>query len=251
MLDSRERFSPIADLYQRFRPSYPGQLVDWILGTTRLAPPASVADVGCGTGVSTRLFAERGFDVVGVDPNEAMLASARERGGASYRVGEAAATGLPNGSVDLVIAAQAFHWFDSPAALPEFWRILRPGGWCSAFWNLRGSSPFLDEYDRFLRAHSTEYGVLLKPAAALQSIRDSPGVVDVREAEFAHVQVLDREGLFGRAHSSSYVVHGVDDRDAFDRGLGELFDRYQTGGRVEFRYRTAAICWRLVEPGRV
>ena len=70
-------------------------------------------------------------------------------------------------------------------------------------------------------------------------------MADTSEAEFPSRQLLDREGLHGRAHSSSYVVHGVADRVAFDRALGDLFDRHQSGGTVEFLYRTIAVCGRL------
>lgn len=244
-LDSRVRFSATADAYHRYRPTYPPELVDWIIETAGLRPQAVVADVGCGTGISARLFAQRGFDVVGIDPNEAMLRHAREQGGARYLCGEATATGLAGGSVDLVTVGQAFHWFDVPATLAELRRIVRPGGSCAAFWNLRADTPFLREYDALLRAYSREYDVLLKPEATLLLLRSAEGVAGAQEAEFAHVQVLDRSGLFGRAHSSSYVAHGVDDPEGFDRALAELFDRHQSGGRVEFRYRTLALCWRL------
>jgi hypothetical protein len=70
-------------------------------------------------------------------------------------------------------------------------------------------------------------------------------VADTSEAEFPNRQLLDREGLHGRAHSSSYVVHGVAEPAAFDRALGELFDRHQTAGTVEFTYRAIAVCCRL------
>jgi SAM-dependent methyltransferase len=245
MIDSRERFSAAADLYHRYRPSYPDALFGWIEQTTGLRPPARVADVGCGTGISSRLLAARGFEVIGVDPNEAMLAHARAAGGARYCQGSASETGLANESIDLVTVAQAFHWFDVPVALAEFRRVLRSPGWCAAFWNLRRPSPFMDDYDRLLRAHSREYEVLLKPEPTLQAIVKAEGVADTSESEFPNRQLLDREGVFGRAHSSSYVVHGVADPAAFDRALGELFDRHQSGGTVEFPYRTVAVCCRL------
>jgi len=162
-----------------------------------------------------------------------------------YRQGTATETGLPDGSVDLVTVAQAFHWFDVPAALAEFTRILARPGWCAVFWNLRRSSPFMDDYDAILRAQSSEYEVLLKPEATIQSIVKAKGVADVRQAEFPNRQLLDRDGLFGRAYSSSYVIHGVADPEGFNRALGEVFDRHQAGGTVEFLYRTVAVCFRL------
>jgi ubiquinone/menaquinone biosynthesis C-methylase UbiE len=244
--DPRERFTAAADLYHRHRPSYPAALIDWILTTASLVPPAKVADIGCGTGISTRLLADRGFDVVGVDPNEEMLARARDAAGARYQKGEAAATGLPDRSVDLVTVAQAFHWFDVPRALAEIARILRPGRWSAAFWNVRAlTTAFMVEYDELLRRYSHEYAILESHEQAGRRIAASPGVLDLREAEFASAQRLGLESFLGRVYSSSYVIHGVEDRDVFARALGDLFDRHQKSGIVELRYRTVGLCWRV------
>jgi SAM-dependent methyltransferase len=240
-LDARERFSQAADAYHRFRPSYPGELIDWILETTGIAHGAPVADV-------TRLLAERGLETIGIDPNEEMLAFAREAGGPPYLRGEAVATGLADKSVELVSVGQAFHWFDIPKALREFKRILTEDGWCAAFWNVRRLAPgFMQDYDALLRAHSSEYAILDKPAKTTETLTAAIGVRDAREAEFAYAQRLDREGLLGRAHSSSYVIHGVADQAGFERALGELFERHQRDGNVSFDYRTLGLCFRIGE----
>jgi SAM-dependent methyltransferase len=237
------RFSATAERYHAYRPSYPPALVDWILGLPGLPARPQVADVACGTGITMRLFAARDCDVVGVDPNEDMLAFARADSGAHVVQGVAEATGLPGGSVDLVTVGQGFHWFELEAALAETARILRPEGWAAAFWNTRAHSPFLEGYERLLQEASSEYTRIRTPEATIEAIRAAPAVRSVREAEFANAQVLDRAGLFGRAHSSSYVAHGVEDRERFDRALGDLFDAHQAGGEVEFAYRTLAIAW--------
>lgn len=243
--DSRERFTETAPLYHRYRPGYPDALVDWMLERAALRPPATVIDVGCGTGIATRLFVARGFRAIGVDPNEEMLAYARSLGGARYVRGEAAATGLRGASADLVIVAQAFHWFDVPVALAEFARILRPGSSCAAFWNLRAEGPLLDEYECLLRQASVEYEGLPKPWQTLDRIRASAGVEGISEAEFHHVQRLDREGFFGRVHSSSYVAHGLRDPATFHRALDEMFDRHQRDGHIDIEYRAVALLWRF------
>src|SRR4051794_5837957 len=77
VLDPKERFSATAAIYGQYRPSYPAELFDWLERVTGIVPPARIADVGCGTGIATRQLAARGYDVVGVDPNEDMLARAR------------------------------------------------------------------------------------------------------------------------------------------------------------------------------
>jgi ubiquinone/menaquinone biosynthesis C-methylase UbiE len=246
--DPHTRFTATAERYHAYRPSYPPALVDWVLALPGLPERPVVADVACGTGITTRLFAARDCEVIGVDPNEEMLAYARA-GGARVSKGTAEATGLPSATVDLVTVGQGFHWFDLEAALRELARILRPSGWCAAFWNTRARSAFLDGYERLLLESSTEYARIKTPEQTIEEIRAAPGVASVRTAEFANAQVLDRAGVFGRAHSSSYVAHGVADREGFDRALAELFDAHHTAGVVEFAYRALVIAWQPAAAG--
>lgn len=241
-----ERFAATADNYVRFRPGYPPALIDRVIEATGVHPPAPVLDLGCGTGISTRAFASRGFNAVGVDPSEAMLDHARREGGATYQRGEATATGLADRSVRLVISGQAFHWFDLTTTLAELRRVLVPDGWCSAFWNIRARSAFLDDYEALLRRTANEYENRPKPLPTIDAIKARPEVTSVRDIELSNRQELDREGLIGRAFSSSYVAHDVADRADLERGLGELFERHSRNGRVDFVYRTVAVAWQIV-----
>ena len=243
--DPRDRFSAIAESYDRYRPSYPDALIDWLLATAGLAPGDRIADVGCGTGKSARLLAARGYSVIGIDPNAAMLAVARRRGGAEYRQGEATATGLAAASVALLTVGQALHWFDLPAALGEFRRVLVPDGWGAAFWNLREATPAMTAYDRLLREYSTEYGQITRGEDTLAALAATPGLRDFTEAAFPYRQTFDREGLRNRAFSSSYVQHGVGDREGLVRELEALFDRHQVDGRLDFPYQTRVAAWRF------
>jgi ubiquinone/menaquinone biosynthesis C-methylase UbiE len=250
-VDSKLRFSATVDAYERYRPSYPDELITWLARLAGIVPGDTVVDLGAGTGISSRLFAAGGFHVTGVEPNEAMRERAEARGadGAGsvrYRRGEASATGLEPACTKLAIAAQAFHWFDVPATMAELRRILAPGGRAAACWNDRATSPFLDAYEALLQKHSAEYRQMRSPSEAIARIRAAAGVEDVQEATFANHQRLDRESFVGRVYSSSYVVHGIDDRDAFDRELAAIFDAHVDGvGVVDFAYRTVAIAWRL------
>ena len=242
--DPRERFSGAAERYARFRPSYPDALVDRVVADAGLRPGAPVADVGCGTGLFTRLLAARGLDVVGIDPNEDMLAEARVGGGgARYARGEAAATGLADASVSLVAVAQAFHWIPVDAAIAEFARVLRPGGRVAAIWNLRDRGGFMDAYDALLRRYSREYGVLESWEETLDRLRAHPRADLGRDFEAENAQSFDLEGLLGRAWSSSYVFRGVSDREGFDAAVAHLFAAHARDGRIEFRYRAVAFAF--------
>jgi SAM-dependent methyltransferase len=244
-VDPRQRFSGAASGYARSRPSYPAPLVDWVLAETAVGPRDRVVDVGCGTGIFTRLLAARGLDVVGIDPNRDMLAEARAAGSPpEYRRGEAEATGLDDASVALVTAAQVFHWLDADRALAEFRRILRPGGHAAAIWNLRGEGKLMAEYDVLLRRFSSEYSVLESWDACLARLRAHPEVAAPRELATPNAQLLDFEGFHGRAWSSSYVRHGVEDATGFDAALRALFEAHARDGVVQFPYRAKALVFR-------
>jgi SAM-dependent methyltransferase len=237
----------MASTYARYRPSYPASVVDRVLAEARVGPADRVADVGCGTGILTRLLADRGLEVVGIDPSEDMLAEARSVGGqAEYRRGEAAATGLDDASVTLVTAAQAFHWFDADAAIGEFHRILRPGGHVAAIWNIRGESPFLSDYQALLRRFSSEYAVIESWEETLARLRVHPRVEAPRELEAPNAQVFDLDGLRGRVWSSSYVRHGVSDHEGFDAALRAVFAAHAREGAIEFPYRTVALVFGIL-----
>src|SRR5580765_1149408 len=132
---STERFSHLAVNYAKHRPTYPAAAIDWMTACIGAAPLSLfaprkeafrgaksdsllVADLGAGTGISTRLLAERGIPAVGIEPNEPMRTQAEKTpwpgpGPAPrYQEGTGEATGLPDASCDAVLAAQAFHWFD-------------------------------------------------------------------------------------------------------------------------------------------
>lgn len=242
MKDPRQRFTTVAEDYERFRPSYPDAFVNWLFEDAGLEAGDRAADIGCGTGVSTRLLAKRGLSVVGVEPNEAMRAVAERLGGPRYVSGQAESTGLEGGAFALVCAAQAFHWFRLDAALPEFSRLARPGARCAAFWNVRADTPFLRDYEALLRRRSTDYDCVPKPRETIESIAGR--VQDARRAAFPNLQKLGLQGLLGRARSASYVALGVSDRDAFESELCELFDRHEKNGVVDFAYETTALTWK-------
>ena len=128
----QDHFSQLAARYARARPTYPPALFTELARLTR--DHASAWDCGTGNGQAAMGLAEHFRSVVATDPSEAQLSKARPDPRITYRLGGEASSGLPPGSVDLVTAAQAAHWFDLAAFYSEARRVLRPGGvialWC-------------------------------------------------------------------------------------------------------------------------
>lgn len=127
----QDHFSGVAAGYQEFRPGYPPALFACLAG---LAPRRQRAvDLGCGSGQATVALAEWFDEVVGIEPSAEQAARATPHPRVSYLLAPAEATGLPEASADLVVAAQAFHWFDPERLHPELARISRPGAVFAAF----------------------------------------------------------------------------------------------------------------------
>ena len=122
--DPTKRFSDRVDNYIKYRPSYPAEVLDYLAEKCGLAVDAPIADVGSGTGIFSTLLLARGYKVYAVEPNASMQGAAvRQFSGNDNFIpiaGTAEATTLADGSVDLVVCAQAFHWFDAVKTRIEF-----------------------------------------------------------------------------------------------------------------------------------
>jgi len=254
--DPLRRFTDRVADYARTRPSYPPELVRLLREEVGLRPEHVVADVGSGTGILTALLLAQGNVVYAVEPNRAMAAAAHDAlgGNVSFRDvdGRAEATGLAPASVDLIVAAQAFHWFDPARTRLEFRRILRPGGFVVLVWNIRSvdATPFLRDYEAFLREWGTDYKEVssrYQDEAAMAELF-GPGGYETRRFEYR--QTFDLDGLRGRLLSSSYTPRPGDPRrEAMLASLPGLFARHQEGGQVAFAYDTWAYYGRLQAPG--
>lgn len=210
------------------------------------------ADIGAGTGISTRLLMERGINVHAVEPNAAMrekgeagsAAFAQESGCAAesrWHETTGEATGLPSAYVSLVLCAQSLHWLDATSAMVEFARILVPGGAAVAVWNVHDvRDAFMASYRELVMRHAKD--VPRSPwfrndACALAGpLAAGAGFVGYTLREFPMEQPLTLEGLIGRAASSSYMPQTGPARDAADADLTALFFQHERGGVVTMRY---------------
>ena len=127
-------FGAEAAAYERGRPSYPPEAIDWLLPTGA----RDVLDLGAGTGKLTTRLVERGLNVVAVDPIAEMLeVLSTSLPDTPALLGTAEEIPLPDASVDAVLVAQAWNWVDPARAIPEVARVLRPGGRLGLVWNTR------------------------------------------------------------------------------------------------------------------
>jgi SAM-dependent methyltransferase len=241
--DAAARFSRRADDYVRGRPGYPEGLFDAVVAHGGLAPGATIADLGAGTGLSTEPLLRRGFRVVAVEPNQAMRAALASRlggePGLEVVAGSAESTGIPDRSVDLALAAQAFHWFDAERTRAELRRILRtPESRVALVWNARRASgtPFVEAYERLLLEHGTDYREVGHRGVGRDRLTKFFGG-SFEERRFDNAQRLDFAGLSARLLSSSYVpAAGQPGHDDMMVALRILFDEHTEDGAVEILY---------------
>ncbi|KAF1689572.1 class I SAM-dependent methyltransferase [Pseudoxanthomonas koreensis] len=249
-LASTTRFSDRVADYVRYRPDYPEALYAWLRDEMDVQPSWKVADIGAGTGISSKLFLDAGHEVLAVEPNAAMRQAAAGWLGANPRFapvdGSAEATTLADASVDLVSAAQAFHWFDPQAVKPEWRRILRrhadgTPGLVAVYWNSRRleGTAFLEGYERLLLDYGLDYSSVAERYGDDADMQRwfGPGLRGM--ARFPHGQRLDLEALRGRLMSSSYAPREGHPRHApMLAALEQLFADTAIDGHVDFDYDT-------------
>lgn len=244
-------FSAKVAHYLASRPAYPDALFERLSALGVLPPEARVADIGAGTGLLTRGLLERGHRVVAVEPSDEMRAAADARlaawGGYRSVAGTAEASTLAPQSVDLITAAQAFHWFDIPLARREFQRILRPGGQVALIWNDRLHDDPLHAAldDVFAEFGGAKRGALL----AHEDLSKVPlffGDAATHTIELPNEHRLDGAGLASLVFSRSYMPAPDSAAGAAARQrVDALFARHAQAGEVAVRYRTVAIAGRL------
>lgn len=224
-------FGEVAYAYDRARPGYPKAAAQWLTG-----PACSVLELGAGTGKLTRELVGLGHDVLATDPDDRMLVVLAERvPQARVATGGAEEINLPDRSVDVVVCAQAMHWFDLPRAVPEIARVLRSDGVLSMVWNERDDSiPWV----RRLNALMGRQDVGFEPATLLAA---HPEVQIVAEESFRHWQAMTREQLAEMVSSrSEIVVLPPEERAERLAAVMSLYDTYDRGGGLQLPWISRA-----------
>ena len=240
--DPTRRFSSRAENYARFRPGYPAAVADFLAEECGLTAGSVIADLGSGTGLLAELFLKRGNLVYGVEPNGEMRAAGERLLKAYPRFVSIAATAesttLGEGSVDLVTAGRAFHWFDGERALAEFARILKPEGCVAVVRDKRrsASTAFLAAYERLLLTYAADYEAMSEHRAAGERLLSARGF---RLRTFHHRRWFDLKGLEGLLLSLSISPEAGQTRHALMmEELRAIFQKYQERGQVPFEYET-------------
>ena len=248
--DPKKRFSSRVENYIKYRPSYPKEIIGFLKEKEILSTSSVIADIGSGTGILSKIFLMEGNLVYGVEPNVDM----RNAGNIFLKKfsnfvsinGSAENTTLDQKLIDIIIAGQAFHWFNLEKAKLEFLRILKQNGWVVLIWNRRKkkTNAFLIEYEKFLLKYGTDYKAIEKSKLDFNKFF---GDQNYKYIKFDNYQIFDYNGLEGRLLSTSYIPledHPEYNKMLFD--LKQLFEKYQEEGQLRFEYDTEVIYGQLL-----
>ncbi len=240
----------VAD-YVASRPDYPDALFDLLVQRCPPAAASQVVDLGAGTGLFTQGLLARGYKVLAVEPNAAMrnAADARLGGHAGYRSaeGSAEAVPLPDRSVNLITAAQAFHWFEIDAARRECQRLLIPGGLVALAWNDRVLE---DPLHRALVEVNETFGGERRDALLAHEDRSRVPLFfedgQVETLSWPHAQMLGAEAFAALAFSRSYMpLHHTDAGRQLAAEMQRIFEAFAHDDRVAVRYRSVLTIGRV------
>ncbi len=243
--DPTKRFSDRVYNYVKYRPGYPDEAITFLQNECDLSGQSVIADIGSGTGIFTKLLLDKGYKVYAVEPNVDMQEAARQYLGYNQdfipTAGSAEATTLPSSSVDLIVCAQAFHWFNNQKTRAEFERILKDDGYAALIWNnrLADADDFATAYENILEQDSVDYNKVNHRNISDIDFKAFFKDGKYKTVKFPNVQVFNEDGLLGRAFSSSYVpAEGTDDGEKFRQLLKDIFAKYNQFGKVSFHYQT-------------
>lgn len=239
---NENKFTGKAELYSKYRPSYPERLIDWLYETTNAK---AVADIGAGTGVFTSALLKKPWSVTAVEPNTDMLSVLKSDLGNRVKtvVASAESTTLDTACVDLVTVAQAFHWFDKARFKEECQRILTRDGRLAIVWNSRCQNSLEEERNKICMKYCDCY----RSGHAQTGYDDFDGDTFLRNEYFKNTDFLrlenerfvTREQFIGDNLSRSYAPRrGDSGYDGFVRELENAFSKYEKDGRVSQNYIT-------------
>lgn len=239
-------FTELAKDYALWRPGYSPFVLETFLALIG-GKGKTVADIGAGTGIWSRMLASKGCNVVSVEPNDAMRSEGIKLTGKAsieWRAGSAEDTGLPSHSVDAVCMASAFHWADFEKAIPEFFRILKPAGLFMALWNPRylKSNPLLVEIESKLKEmlpamKRVSTGNSDFCNALFDRLSGRPEIADVMYLEGRHIERQSQERYIGLWESVNDVKVQAGP-EKFAQFMNYVKDRIKNESYIDAEYKT-------------
>lgn len=230
--------------YIKYRPTYPREVLDTLIKSCKLNPGKIIADIGSGTGIFAKLILEKGCKVFGVEPNDAMREQAEVYllNYPNFKSINATAenTTLLNSSIDLIVSAQAFHWFNHDKAKIEFKRILKPESYVALIWNERKTdgSAFLEEFEGFIEQFGENY-IKSKQYSMGNAAKLLFGINKYNVKKFNNFQNLDYDGLRGRFLSCSYApCPSNQNYNSMLKSLKDVYEKYSSQHGVQLVYET-------------
>ena len=224
--------------YVNYLPSYSPKYIDYLVEQGRITEDLSVADIGAGAGILSRLIATHVKRVLAVEPDENMRQAAKvycqDTENITFICGTAETTGLDSDSVDLITTGQAFHYFHIDETLKEFKRILKSEGKVAIAWHRRATDyPFGQEFEALLRQYCPDYkGTTGAKWPAGQFYKK--GVFEYRT--FTNNRSIDLETLMGYALSMPFSpVKSAPCFSGFVENLTAIYDKHADHGKLELR----------------
>lgn len=241
---NEQKFTGKADVYEKFRPTYPDELIDFLYDNARCE---AVADIGAGTGKFTRCLLKRPWSVTAVEPNADMREKLAAIEGITVVNAPAENTGLADKSVGLITAAQAFHWFDEEPFKRECIRVLKDGGKLAVVWLNYVEEGMTRRKFELCRKYSTDEHYRKTGHAGLRTKEESDAFFasyfkEFQKREFFGERVYDRDSFIGEAISHSHSPReGEPNFKPFVEELNALFTEYENRG--ETAAKTKIVCY--------
>lgn len=245
---NEQKFTGKAELYEKYRPGYPDELIDHLYDNARCE---AVADIGAGTGKFTRCLLKKPWSVTAVEPNTDMRERLSEIAGITVVAAPAENTGLADKSVGLVTAAQAFHWFDAERFKTECKRILTDNGKTAIIWNSFIEEGMAARQIEVCRKYCLAL-IINQGHAGKRSAEEGDKFLrggyfrELEVAEFPGERVFDRESFIGETLSRSYAPKpGQPNYERLVEELNKVFSEFESGGKAAVKCRTTCYLGRF------
>jgi SAM-dependent methyltransferase len=234
----KSTFGRVSNLYESARPGYPSKLIDDILKISKIKKSGKILDVGCGPGKATKLFAKKGYSIIGIDISKDLISIAKKNSKASYKTVSFEDAKFKPKTFDVITSAQAWHWIDPEIALPKANKLLKDNGYLALFWKFEEADKFIRKLIRLYVKYCGKSG--RKPT----SIRDAESMLKgsdlfypYKKKEYLVNMEFTREKYYDMIHTFSWIINlsGKAKKD-FESKLNDLLSKKGESFTVLFKY---------------